>query len=87
MARQVPPNPIYYRNKENVLMNKKKLVYATLAAVLICSVAFLGCPTAEEVADDVITTTPNPEDEAPPTNPEDEAPPTQTEDDAPPPPP
>ena len=44
-------------------MTDKKLIYAALAAVLICSVAFLGCPTAEEMVDDVVqpVTPPTPE--------------------------
>ena len=75
-------------------MNQKKLVYATLVAVFICSVVFLGCPTAEEMADDVITPSdgtppPPPEEDTPPPPPpeEDTPPPPPPEEDTPPPPP
>ena len=47
-------------------MTDRKLIYAALAAVLVCSVAFLGCPTAEEMADDVIQPTPTTPEVTPP---------------------
>ena len=56
-------------------MNNMQSIYRTpvvsciaLIAILICSVAFLGCPTAEEMVDDVMqpTTPTTPEIPTPP---------------------
>ena len=81
-------------------MSNAKSIYGTtlmsgmaLIAVIFCCVAFIGCPTAEEMADDVIAPStdeppPPPEtDEPPPPPQEDGPPPPPPEEDGPPPPP
>ena len=50
-------------------MTEKKWIYAALAAVLVCSVAFLGCPTGEEMVGDVMKPPTTPPVEEPPTPP------------------
>ena len=63
-------------------MNTAKPIYrmftftlsgVALVAVLLCCVAFIGCPTAEEMADDAVqpmtpAVPPPPEDSPPPTD-------------------
>lgn len=70
------------------------MVSIALIAMFICCVAFIGCPEAEEMTDDVITpstddTPPPPptDDTPPPPPPTDDTPPPPPEDDTPPPPP
>lgn len=35
-------------------MKHTKWIYAVMFAALVCCIVFIGCPTAEEIADDVI---------------------------------
>ena len=73
-------------------MNNKMFIYRfplkfqaiALMAILICSVAFIGCPEAEQMTGNVIT--PSEDRPPPPAEDEDRPPPPAEDEDRPPPP-